>query len=369
MSGVFRNSIISSLIAIAVYLYIYYSESIGEPNWKEEWLGLLLAIFLVNLIGLALMNLNKWFNKRIPWNKQITIRFGVEIVSGILLSVIAAFVFFYAYVLRVHIPSEEIPTELYHDGILKFGILSLVLVYGYSVINFSSFSYNQYSKGQLESLSAERIQLELRFEALKSQLNPHFLFNALNTISSLIYTSSNQAEEYIRQLAKTYNYILDTNGNHLVRLADEIEMLKAYFYMHKIKFNDRVELKIDEHLERTKGYIPPFTFQILVENAIKHNEISEQYPLTIEIYKDKKSQLIVKNNCNSIPKQESDMEPTAHKNQTESYKIGLLNIRKRYKYILDTDVKVTEGESFVVSLPFIHSPELKKDYKTYIKGI
>lgn len=364
MSGFFRNSIISSLIAIAVYLYIYYSESIGEPNWKEEWLGLLLAIFLVNLIGFALMRLNILYNRFIPWNRQITIRFTVEILSGLFLTLIAAFVFYYAYVCRVYIPSEEIPMEFYKDGILKFGILSLVLVYGYSLINFSSYSYNRYSKGQLESLSAERMQLELSFEALKSQLNPHFLFNALNTISSLIYTSSNQAEEYIRQLAKTYNYILDTNGNHLVKLADEIEMLKAYFYMHKIKFDDCVELKIDEQLEYTKGFIPPFTFQILVENAIKHNEISKQYPLTIEIYKDKRDQLIVKNNCNPFDKQESDIKRTAHENQTDSYKIGLSNIRKRYTYILDKDINVSEGETFVVSLPFIHSTDLKRMINT-----
>lgn len=355
MSGIFRNSIISSLVAVAVYIYIYYSEITGDPNWSEQWIGLLLAIFLVNLIGLALMWLNKLYNKFLPWNKQITLRFSIEMISGILLSCIAATLFFYIYFFSSHPRSEEFSLELYRDGMLKFGILTLVLVYGYSLINFSSYSYNQYSKGQIEAIASERIQLELRFEALKSQLNPHYLFNALNTISSLIYVDTAQAESYIRQLASTYNYILDTNGHHFVKLKDEIEMVKAYFYMHKMKFNEAIELKIDEHLCETEGYIPPFTFQILVENAIKHSDISEQFPLTIEIYKDEQSQLIVKNNGKSYDK-EKILDSKIHANKQEnSYNIGLSNIKSRYSYLTNMEIRVTTGDYFTVTLPFIQS--------------
>ena len=360
MSRIFRNSIISSLVAVAVYIFIYNSESTGDPNWREQWIGLLLAIFLVNLIGLALMWLNKLYNKILPWNKQITLRFGIEMISGMLLSFFAAALFFYIYILSSHPISEEFPLELYSDGMLKIGILTLVLIYGYSLINFSSYSYNQYSKGQLESLASERMQLELRFEALKSQLNPHYLFNALNTISSLIYVDTNQAESYIRQLASTYNYILDANGHHLVKLKDEIEMVKAYFYMHKMKFNEAIELKIDEQVCKADGYIPPFTLQILVENAIKHSEISEHSPLTIEIYKDEKSQLIVKNNGKPSIKQKGLDKPKKDKKQADSYNIGLSNIRSRYNYLVKTDICVTSGKSFTVALPFIPSVDLKE---------
>ena len=91
--------------------------------------------------------------------------------------------------------------------------------------------------------------------------------------------------------------------------------------------------------------------------------------MVVHIYKDKKDQLIVENNCNPINKQESDIEGIAPESQTQSYKIGLSNIRRRYKFILDKDINIAEGERFVVSLPFIHSAELKKDYKNYNKGI
>ena len=359
MSGIFRNSIISSLVAVAIYIYIYYSETIGEPNWQEEWIGLLLALFLVNLIGLALMWLNKIYNRILPWDKQITLRFSIEMISGILLSFLAASLFYYIYILSSHPISEEYPFELYRDGMLKFGILTLVLIYGYSLINFSSYSYNQYSKGPLKSLASERMQLELRFEALKSQLNPHYLFNALNTISSLIYVDTNQAESYIRQLASTYNYILETNDDQLVKLQDEIEMVKSYFYMHKIKFNESVELKIDEQLYTIEGFVPPFTLQILVENALKHSDFSENNPLIIEIFDEKGEYLIVKNNSKPKDKQKVSAKPMNDNKPSDSYNIGLSNIRNRYIYFTNKEIRVTTGDYFTVTLPFIHFPDIE----------
>lgn len=350
MLRIWPNSIISSLIAVAVYIYIYYSETTESPNWSEQWIGLVLAVFLVNLVGVGLARLSKLYNAVLPWNKQITLRFSVEMISGIVLSFLAAVLFWFVYFFYFNSVAEKYTFEYYRDGMIKLGIVTLVLVYGYSLVNFLRYSYKQYSARQIEALATERIQLELRFEALKSQLNPHFLFNALNTISSLIYTDINQAESYIRQLASTYNYILKTNGYHLVKLQDELKMIKAYFFMHKIKYNEAIELKINERLDELKGFVPPFTLQILVENALKHSDISANNPLTIEIFDEKGEFLIVRNNSQSGNKQKGSDKPINDK-PSGSYNIGLSNIRNRYKHILNEDICVTTGDYFTVTLP------------------
>ncbi len=354
MPYIWRNIIISSLIGIAIYLFVFYSETTVLPNILEQWPGIVLSIILVNLIGLGLIYTNRLYNNWLQWSNNVSLRFFIEVCTGLLLSALAVTVFIFGFLRFNYNPESPSYYESLSDGLIKFGILSLVSTYIYSLINFSIYSYNQYSVGQIEALASERVQLDLRFEALKSQLNPHFLFNALNTISSLIYLNKNQAEKYIRILAQTYNYIIETNGDKIVTIVEEIEMSKAYFYMHKIRYEDFVELRINKNLNGLKGFIPPFTLQILVENALKHNVISEKSPLIIQIYKNSNSQIVVKNNIVERPVHQSTMENLMNKQkQTESYQIGLSNISRRYKFLVNKDIDIISGKYFKVKVPII----------------
>jgi len=162
-----RNIIISTLLAIAVYLFVFYSETTLFPKFFEQWAGVLLAVVLVNLIGWGMMFLNTILNKYVPWNNKITLRFFIEVSSGIILSALAAIIFIYAFIAQVHTNTEVTLVDFIYDGAIKFGILSVAIIYAYSLINFSIFSYNQYSVGQIEALTSDRIQLDLRFAALK----------------------------------------------------------------------------------------------------------------------------------------------------------------------------------------------------------
>ncbi len=360
MTRILRNIVISSLVAIIIYVFVYYSETSKFPIFKENWIGILLAILLVVTAGIVLVFLNRLYNKVLPWNDKISLRFLVELVSGVLLSCLAAVIFIFTYILYIYPSSKFGLFEFIEDGLVKFGILTIVFVYSYSLINFSIFSYNQYSMGQIKAIASERIQLDLRFEALKSQLNPHFLFNALNTISSLIYLDVKQAESYIRQLARTYDYILITNESKLVKLKDELEMISAYFYMHKIRFDESIELIIDDKIRISEGFIPPFTLQILVENALKHSVISEITPLKIEILGNNGSQLIVRNNIISRPQLQSSMDNLMNKvKDSDSYNIGLSNIINRYNHLVNKNIEITSGKFFTVKLPIIKEHEIK----------
>ncbi len=341
-------------MAIAVYLFIYYSETSILPDLGKQWMGLLLAIVLVNLAGFSLIFLNSWYNRLLPWSQRISLRFLVELISGLLIAAFAAVIFVYTYIYFNYTSTDIDLLDFVRDGLVKFGILTLVIVYSYSLINFSIYSYNQYSVGQIEALATKRIQLDLRFEALKSQLNPHFLFNALNTISSLIYMNVKQADSYIRQLARTYNYILETNDRKLVKLSDELEMVKAYFFMHKIRFDEFVDLEISQNLIDVDGFLPPFTLQILVENALKHSSISEDSPLKIEIFSNNNSQLVIRNNIVEQPGNQSTMDILLNKEkESESYNVGLSNITSRYMILIKKDIEITRGKYFTVKIPII----------------
>jgi len=193
---------------------------------------------------------------------------------------------------------------------------------------------------QIESERQIRKQIELQFEALKTQLSPHYLFNSLNTISLLIYKDQQLAEKFIRKLALTYQYILDSHEKKLVPIKEEIEFIHAYTYLIKVRYEEsfQIDIKIDPVIER--ALIPPLSIQILIENAVKHNVLSNEEPLTVTI-KNNNSFLIIENNILKNPS-------TQH-----SFRIGHNNIINRYQYFTDKKIAITKSDKYTVQLPVI----------------
>lgn len=354
MSRVLRTILLSTSIALAVYLFVFYSETRSFPYISEQWVGLIYAIVLINMLGFGMLFLNSVFNRIFPWSNSLSLRLLIEVLFGVIFTAIAAAIFIFTYISHFHIVDDGTFLDFIYDGTVKFGILSIVIIYIYSLLNFSLYSFKQYTIGQVEALASDRMQLDLRFEALKSQLNPHFLFNALNTISSLIYLDVKEADKYIRQLAKTYDYILKTDETRLVKCKGELDMLKAYFFMHKIRYDDCVHLNIDDAVHNIEGYIPPFTLQILVENALKHSRISEKDPLNIEIFTNENNQLVIRNNIVVKLEEESSINKLFNKEKaSESYKIGLSNIRKRYMFLTNKNIDISSDTHFTIKIPII----------------
>lgn len=355
MNWLLRNLIIVSLLTIVVFLFVFFSETGEFPLLKNHWEGLLLAIFLANLGGAGLYFASLQFSMIIPWNKKRTLRFLTELTAGMIVFSLLAVVFYFIYISpNILIEDELTFWDNYWDGIVKFGIILFVLIYLFSMVNFSMFSYNHYAVTQIESLRIERNQVELRFEALKSQLNPHFLFNALNTISSLTYKDVRIAEQYIRKLASTYRYILKTEDHQFIKLKDELDMVRSFFYMQQIKYLDFICLNINIPEELNDTYLPPLTLQMLVENALKHNLINEDMKLNIEIYSDD-GYIVVKNNLIEKPillKVGNDHFQKPQGNG--SNKIGLENIQKRYQFFAGKDIDIVRNQHFIVKIPIIY---------------
>ena len=188
--------------------------------------------------------------------------------------------------------------------------------------------------------------LSARYESLKNQVNPHFLFNSLNSLSSLINEDAEMADKFVKQLSIVYRYVLETRTKEAVTVEEELDMLGSFIFLEKIRFDDNLRIEVDIRKETKSKMILPLVLQMLVENAIKHNAISKDDPLSIGLY-DAGNFIVVENNLQ--PK-------TILRN--ESIKVGLENIKSRYSLLSEKEVVVEKSESsFMVKIPLLEFKE------------
>lgn len=193
---------------------------------------------------------------------------------------------------------------------------------------------------QAEMLKKESLQSQL--DSLKQQVNPHFLFNSLNTLSSLMRKDVDRAELFLDELSKVYRYLLQNNEDTLIALEKELEFMYSYFHLLTTRYGDAIKLKVSVEDNYLHYSIPPLTLQLLIENAVKHNVIDKATPLMIEVESKGKGQLVVRNNIQlKLLKMPSN-------------KVGLTNIASKYKLLDQPDIVITETEeSFAVQIPLL----------------
>lgn len=194
-------------------------------------------------------------------------------------------------------------------------------------------------------LEAERLKTlsaESQFEALRNQINPHFLFNSLNVLSGIVHKDADLASDFIKQLANVYRYLLYNQENKTVSLRTEMEFIDAFVFLLKLRFADQVI--IDQNVaaaDQDAFQLPPASVQLLVENAIKHNVTSRKNPLRVAIFTED-DYLVVQNTLQRVPK------------PTLPVGMGLNNIKMRYQHLVDREMEVQEDEQFfTVKLPLI----------------
>lgn len=335
--------LIGAFIGIIFLIYLSHSEFGESPS-----LGVYLLAAIIGMLNSAFLTFeNKKLNKWVLWKGKE----GLRLVIGVVINFVTAVVITIIVVLPILLTMSNILfgqiVSNFSELAIKFIIILFFGVLVYNVIYFAQYAYNQFAVKQIENLKNDRRQLRLQFEALKSQLSPHYLFNSLNTISSLVYKDANQAENFIRGLAQTYEYILSTNNSKSVLLSEEIEFVRSYNYLLQVRFANNVSLDIDVPDEIMSSEIPPLTLQMLVENAVKHNVINDKQTIHITVKAHNNSDLQVINT------------KTISVGQKNSFEIGLSNIRKRYRLLSNKEIKVDDGEQFKVTLPIIASLNLQ----------
>jgi sensor histidine kinase YesM len=200
-------------------------------------------------------------------------------------------------------------------------------------------------KKELENYTEqlEKENILAQYEALKNQVNPHFLFNSLNALGSLIKKDPAEAYKFTKEFAKIYRVVLELKEHSLVHLSEELDFIKSYLFLQIIRFGDNLKVDINIPSQYLDYFIPPFSLQLVVENAIKHNIISEEQPLHIEIYYEG-NRLVVRNNLQ------------IRSNFHGSTGVGSKNMELRYKLISDEEPEFyTDGQYYYVRLPLVAS--------------
>ena len=215
---------------------------------------------------------------------------------------------------------------------------------GSTVIFFNMFHYAMNHQDELarQMEDLRREMLASQYASLKNQISPHFLFNSLNTLTSLMYEDRDLASDFVTRLASSYRYILDNREQDLVSLEKELGFLDAFVFMMNVRHKEAVIIQIDVDVEPKEFLIPTLALQMLVENALKHNYYSREKPLKIQISTIEDKALAIKNNLRRRQLNE------------ETTKLGLRNIKKRYSYYTNKQVLVREEvDHFEVIIPLL----------------
>jgi len=337
----FNRKILIACIVIALlvpsYFYLnFYLTSDNRPVHNIAVGFLYSFIVAVSIFAVNIKTFN-WLRRKFPWDTRLIQRLGSEILltNFSAATIVSVFALIFSLVFN-HFGNQELSIVLFKNIIVAIVLNTLAV----SVLEgYYYFKQWKISLVQTEQLKRENIQSQ--FEALKNQIDPHFLFNSMNTVYSLIDTHPDKAKEFITRFSKTYRHVLDVKDKVVVLLKDEIEFLNSYIFLQKIRYEGNLEVSINIDAQKLNTYIPPLSLQMLVENAIKHNIVSEKKPLRIKIFNSNNS-LIVKNNLQSKD------------SINESTRIGLINLTERYKHISEKapEFYIKDNE-YVAEIPLL----------------
>lgn len=322
-------------LGIAIAITLFFKIIFFRINEFFEW-DLLFITAIVLLIWQGNEAIDNFLNTRYPWIENARKRLIIQSVLSLLFTSITLFALMYLlHQLRFgdgRIINRKM-MEIFPPAIL-FTLALLAVKIGIEFFNALKNSLLEVEKYKTESANAQ-------LENLKNQLNPHFLFNNLSVLTSLVYKNQDKAADFINELAKVYRYVLDTKNAELVPLQEELDFINHYIYLQKIRFEDSIlfEIKIED--SKKSAYLLPMCLQMLVENTIQHNETSQANPLKVLIYT-RNNSLIIENPI------------LQRSNVADSTKMGLKNIEKRYSFFTDEKVIViNNGKIFKVILPLI----------------
>jgi LytS/YehU family sensor histidine kinase len=238
--------------------------------------------------------------------------------------------------------------------VYKLFIISGFLFFLFTLIDLALFSYRQYAIEQIKSIRQTSDRLNLQLAALKNQLSPHFLFNSLNTASSLIYRNTETAERFVRKLAESYSKILDSVHFDLIPLSKELAIIDTYKFLMEIRYEEALEINISISELLYNTAIPPLSLQLLVENAVKHNLVNTDKPLFITISSEQDEYITVSNNLNDKSYYIHYNNQLIENPEMRSSGIGLKNIQNRYAFFTEKPVVIEKSNDFIVKLPILY---------------
>ncbi|WP_276479477.1 sensor histidine kinase [Paraflavitalea pollutisoli] len=355
------------LVIVLPFILVLYTNDVCFRADGAKLLRTLIS--LISIIAICeggrwlIYNSRKW---KIRWFRSWN-RTAVVIIGGVAFTTLMLALSSW---LRLIIMGGKAPSSLF-TGTVRFNNSELATgLWGYSFFNaifvylflFAGFEtiYHfaklKYTEKQKEQLEKEKLRAELN--QLKGIVNPHFLFNNLNSLSSLISENPARAEYFLDELTKVFRYLLRNNQAELTTLGQELLFIQSYYHLLQTRYGTgvRLDMRIDRKYE--EWLVPPMTLQLLVENAVKHNRLQKEHPLEIELVSAPNHTLVVRN---TLFKREGVVESTG---------LGLQNINARYKMLQLPEVRIEKDEKyFTVTVPLIQPPTDDKNFPTFAPSI
>lgn len=277
--------------------------------------------------------LTHYISKRISWVDFPVKRLIVGVVSTVVFTILVAIGL---------LKSWERAWDIKFNSYNEFVVISLVITFLISLFMHGREFLLQWKQSAVDAERYAKESMAATYENLKSQVNPHFLFNSLNALTNLVYEDQDKAANFIKQLSEVYRYVLDTRDREVVPLEEEVKFLNSYIYLQQIRFGDKLSIELS--LNGLNTMVAPLALQMLIENAVKHNEVSEENPLHVKIYQET-GFIVVENN----------LQKKSRLGESSSG-LGLENISKRYEFLSEKKVKIEQtNNKFLVKLPVIPS--------------
>ena len=308
-------------------------------NIEIEWYYALLTITGITFLTWEGNRLIKPFFKKRFLTPKNKIRFlGFFFIAGNIVAPVAAFIMVYGVGNMIHGYSWQQNSNPFKLNIIYASLINLF----FHLINAILFFFREYRQQWTEAEDLRRISTQSQIPLVKSQIDPHFLFNNLNVLSGMVIKDNPEANHFIEEFSKVYRYILNNQEKELVALRSELEFIQPYIFLLQKRFDAGLTVAINIPDQYQSYHVVPAALQMLIENAIKHNIVSRNKPLHIDIHVNGNQTLMVTNNLQ------------LRKTGESSTRIGLQNIRKRYELISGRTIIVRETDKlFEVILPLI----------------
>ncbi len=340
MKKLFKDIITAFAIGILIFLAVILVSYFNGNRWTQEEL---LRDFVVNqLFSVSLYMANNYvinymrqtYGERLFQLKNLVL----AVFCGIVITIITIFLInmFLAVGIYGQLIQEFIETQSFEQYWLALLITALVMSVFYAFVLWKKKQDKKVTESRIIAGTASA-----QFDALKNQLDPHFLFNSLNVLTSLIDENPNQAQKFTTSLSKVYRYVLEQKNKELVSVEEELTFAKTYMNLIKMRFEDSIVFEMPESISNPDAKVVPLSLQLLLENAVKHNMVTPTKKLHIRIYEETGT-LVVKNN--------KQLKQVVKK----SSGVGLQNIKQRYYLLTDRQVQVNDGVSdFNVAIPML----------------
>ncbi|WP_166336020.1 sensor histidine kinase [Sphingobacterium chungjuense] len=334
------------LLYLVVYLidpFSVYWKTFFARSGDHIVLDLLTSLLFCFLISESSIHIGKWLNTKISWTQQPGKRFAAETIMNLSAVLLINLVFSFICPLIFDtqpLDNNPLTMEAETRETMQWILVSIVISFVIMGINIGNYLVENWKNEAIRSAELSQVAMEAELQSLKLQIDPHFVFNNLSVLSELILEDQQVGYEYAENFSRIYRYLLVNAKKDMLTLEEELKFLEPYRYLIEQRFGEGVQFDIQIDPEYRSYNLPPLTLQLLVENALKHNQTNKKRPLQIRIFTTDAAQLQVENSRMPLSK------------VIPSSGIGIKNINRRYKLLSAAAPHIYQDEHiYTVTLP------------------